>query len=320
MDYLDLSKIKGSYQITRSNSYIVFYGPRLWISTVSMQYVAYRKDITNIWKVAFLPDDKLLVDSDRSGYQLIDLRDGSTICSFRQNHYETKSRKFAVSSDGNWVYDYYDWRMRIHVVKIHLTDFTATVYTVADSSASTHDIICDENDVPCLLQAQYTNIASKQFSENGVLLQYQDGITPPGNTFYWKQKWRFTEKRIAMRFFDSADTVINNDLSVYNTTSGESYTLVDNASAYGIPDTQFYSCELEYSRKYVFLVYSNCTYVISLQSNTVILRCPGQYSCGCIIGNELLFPSKEGIQRIPLPAPEGHGIGDGLKPLKKREF
>lgn len=301
MDSLDLSKIKGNFHITRNNTYIVFYGPRLWISTVDKKFVACRKDISSIWKVAFLPGNKLLVDSDSTGYHLIDLRDGTTVCSFGQNNFETKASKFAVSSDGTWAYDYYDWRMYTHVVRMHLINHTITEYTVAAPNAPVSDIICDDSDVPCLLWAQYTNIGGKQFSENGVLLQYQDGICPPGNTIYWKQKWRFEEKRIAMRFFDSAHMVINSDLSVYNTVSGESYHLVEDTSAYGIPDTRFYSCEFDYSRQYVFLVYSNCTCVVSLHDNTIVMRYPGQYSGGCIVGDELLFPSKEGIQSITLP-------------------
>lgn len=299
MNYLDFFDVKGDYTIIHNDAYIIFFGPQLWVYTIDKQYVVHRKDIANVYKAVFLPGDKVLVDAGKKGYMIISLIDGVTLHSFPQKVYETKAKKFVVSSDGTWVYDYYDWKERIYFVKINLKECTLEEYVVGHGLQATKDISCDENGIPCLLQTQYTNISGTQFSENGILIQYQDDISP-GNTFYWKQKWSFEGKRISMLFFGSVENVITNDLYVYNMKSGEIYFLLENEHNVQVPNTPIFFCSFDYSGKYVFLVYDCFSYVVDIKKRKIIFYHAGRYSLGCIAKNEYLVSSEEGIQCIPL--------------------
>lgn len=298
-----LEQIKGNYWISRNAEYVVLVGKMLWIFKVNGDFVACRKDIPNAFKVAFLPGDRVLTGSGKSGYHLLSLRDGSDLWSMKPHKYETCARRFALSPDGAWAYDFYYWKGDLCFVKIDLDHGETEGYIVSPGLCRTTDILCDEDGIPCLLQANYSIISGKQVSENGILYQYQD-VLKKGSAYYWKYKWQFNGERIAKRYLGNTDTVITNDLYVYHIKTGDGYYLLENDMDTPMPALKPHDCCIDESGRYIILEYSTVNIVVDWNARKVVSYYAGDFTKGCLVGDEFWVSTKNGIVRKPFPLME----------------
>lgn len=300
MQKKDFNNIKNIYGIFRNEKYVVMLGRNLWIFQVNGTYVACRKDIVNPYKIAFLPGDRLLVNGGNKQYNILSLTDGSEIWNVSQVKREGAADRFALSPDGMYAYDYYEWKDDLHFVRIDLKELCGSEYIVSPGLRATGDIICDNEGTPCLLQRHYSVVSGSQISENGILLQYQENFEL-GSSYYWKYKWTFPSKQISHCFLDDADTIITNDLHVYRPSTGESYYLLENTPLWQPPENKHVFCRLDYSKKYIVVQFCNANAVIDYAKRELVACYASGYRIGCIVEDEFWIGSENGVQRKPFP-------------------
>ena len=189
MDLSVLNKVKGDYVISVFGDYIVFYGQDIRIFHISGAFVARRKDLRNVCKVAALSENRLIIDCASQGaYIILSLLDGSEICriKFPEMHYAKDH--FTVSPDGTAVYDIICLMETFYLLKIDLESKKSTTIKLHKELRGIDDVICDKDGVPCLLASHYETVAGKYISINGVRCVYLDSPNP-ADTCDWKAKW-----------------------------------------------------------------------------------------------------------------------------------
>ena len=298
-----LEQVKGNYWISRNDEYVVLIGKELWIFKVDGDFVACRKDIPNAFKVAFLSGDRALTGSGKSGYHLLSLKDGSDLWSMKPHKYETCADSFALSPDGVWAYDYYSWKDHLYFVKINLVHGEVEKYIVSPGLRCTKDILCDDDGIPCLLQSHYSIISGEQVSDNGILYQYQD-VLKKGSAYYWKYKWQFGGKQIVEQYLGNTDTVITNDLFVFTPQVGKGYYLLENEVLPQLPKWEPVNIRLDHSGQFVVLMYPTVNIIVDREARRVVARYAGDFTKGCLVGNEFWISTKNGIVRKSFPLME----------------
>ncbi len=305
MKAVTLNNIKNNADIVSKGDYVVLMGRYLYIFKTNGEFVAKRSDIRAPNKVAFIGEDRLLVDAGRF-YCLMSLEDGVDIWKTVRKDPCDWSANFAISKDGRFAYDYYSGEISLGLVAINVSTGELSEHHCLPELRATKDIICDydEEETPCLLQSHYCEISGKQISENGILYQYQD-IVRAGSTYYWKAKWSYPGKRIVQGFFGSPDTVITNDLLIHNTRTGEQFCLIDNEKNWMLPKTRLIMCTSDFEKGYVFLIFDRCNVVVNYNERKVIAcYATERIKQGCLVGDQYWISTKNGVVRKPFPLME----------------
>lgn len=308
MENSSLESIHGNYRIIEQEGYVVFLGKYLQILRPDGGLVTCNSRLSNAFKAAFLPDHTLLVDGGKKEYHLISLNDGTEIWNIPQPRKEFSANRFALSPDFGLAYDYCLCKGDLYFAAIDLRSGTMDSYPVEKELRSTVDIVCDQDGIPCLLQGHFSQIAGVPKSENGILYQYQD-IINKGSSYFWKAKWQFDGNRIALSFLFDADTVVTNDLWVYNTKNGSLYYLLKNEPAVKTLADSPVSCKLDSSSRYLIVMYQKYNLVVDIPKRKIAARYAAEYSEGCLIGDQFWVSSKSGIVKKPFPCIEEIDIG-----------
>ena len=297
----DLNQIKGNYWITCNEKYVVLRGKKLYVFRHDGSLVWRRADLKNVWKVSFLPDDRLLTDGGNT-YRILSLADGRDIWCYRQGKSESKSDSFAISPDRSFAFDICDWMDQYRVVRIDLRCLCAEEFKVASKLRVTKDALCDATGSLNILQTQYDQKVDGQVSTNGVLC-WDQRAREEKEPFTWKDQWEFDGRRISSFFLGDTETILTNDLHVFHRKTQKMYYLLENDINTHLPRSPLqYGIDL--SGKYVTLMYDNENVVIDWQRRKVVARYAGQGTQGCLIGNHFWISSENGIQRKPFPLME----------------
>lgn len=299
MSKSDIEKIKGNYTIMRSNHYVVAHGKKLYVFTLTGEMLFCRNDIRNVLKVAFLQEQALLVDSGKS-YSLISLNDGSETWKITQSKREFNSPHFALSPCGTFAYNFYLNKGDYYLEKIDLINARIEEYPLDNELRTANDIQCESSGEPALLRSHYSEIAGRRVSENGIVYPLHEPFGN-GSSYYWKNKWQFQGSQISYAFWRGTESVITNDLHIFQQATGEMQNLLENESRWSPPALAPSSFSIDYSGRFLVLRYSRSNVVIDLTSRCVIAQYAGQYTSGCIIGDEFWISSDSGILRKPFP-------------------
>lgn len=295
----NLSSIKDRAWIFKSGLFVVVLGKKLHVFSTAGTKLFSRNDITNPCKVAFLPNDLLLVDGANK-YWLISLAHGADVWVIPQPQKEfCPNFRFALSPCGKYSYDYYLNNGVYYFVRIDLEFGNIEKYAIQSGLRTTVGIQCDENGTPCLLQCHYSVIGDKRVSENGILYQYQE-LFSPFDDYYWKYKWWLEGSQIACSFWENTEAVLTNDLHVFYPRSGKMEYLLKNEKEWTPPALKPSAYSIEYNR-FVTLKYRHSNVVIDLLERKIIAQYAGCDAGGCIVGNEFWISSESGIQRKPFP-------------------
>ena len=297
-----LSDIKGLCDITCNGDYIVILGKKLWVFKRDGTFVVCRADISNAFKVAFLPGNYLLTGSERkASYRLLSLENGADMWTDPPVKHSSTSRRFAISPDNTTAYDFYWWRGIDYIVKIDLQTGQMDSVPLDLGLRATMDIMCDEDGTPCLLQTHDEMVAGERVSQNGIRIQDLDG-TSPGCAYYWKNKWQSHWKAKAKYFLDGMEFILTDDLHVLEHKTGKLYDLLENdpnrEEMRQIPS----DCWLDQSKRYISLLYETANVIVDWHARKVVARYASTFTRGCLIDQEYWVCTDEGIQRKPFPA------------------
>lgn len=305
MEFKEISKVKGEYAISVFGEYIVFFGKDIVIFHNSGVRIARKKHLRNIYKVAVLSENRIIIDCGSPGaYVILSLTDGAEICQIKYPKLGYTNSHFAVSPDCSVIYDCYCLKEDFYLFRIDLTtNESQSIYLQRGLGAIT-DIICDKDGVPCLLEAHFEMVAGRHISINGVRYVYEDSLVP-GDAFYWKEKWPLDFPDISSMFWKDADTVLTEGLNIYQIRSKEKRQLCaegeDLKQFCPYPISDLVMCQ---DGRYVILVYSNMDVIFDTVTWKVVARYAKNFYHGCLINNEYWICTEEGVQRKPFPCLE----------------
>lgn len=293
-----LGKVKGNYWITKKDDYVVMFGKKFWIFRNDGTVIACRPDLVNVYKVAFLPDHRLLVGGGRQFYHLISLKDGSEIWKAPQPRYTYCAPRFAISPDNITACDYYIKNGTTYFIKIDLVTGEIRSFPMHGLIGSIKDIMYDEMGIPCLLNTYYENVAGKQVSQNGILYQH---IGEEGSTFYWKSKWQHESLTISQYLLNETKIILTNDLFLFQPQTGEMQYLLENEEKWNPPQKPPSGVWLDQSNQYLSLMYDTSNVVVDWISRKVVAQYWGEFTMGCIVNSEYWISSNKGILRNKFP-------------------
>ena len=297
-----IEKIKGIHTVVRSDRNVVAYGKKLYVATLAGEVIFCRNDIRNIFKIAFLPNNLLLVDSGKN-YHLISLEDGSDIWKIEQSKREFNAPRFALSPCGTYVYDFCLYKGMYRLKKIYLETALIEEYLMDNELRTANDIQCELDGEPALLRSHYSDIAGVRVSENGVIFPCREPFGS-GSSYYWKNKWRFQGSQISYAFWESTETVLTNDLHIFHHATGEMQDLLENEDGWSPPAVAPSSFSIDHSGQFLVLMYSKSNVIIDLNKRRVIAQYAGDYTRGCIVDDEFWISSDSGILRKSFPLME----------------
>ena len=297
----DLNKISGCFSIDYNGRYVVMTGKYLAIFNADGDMIAKRTDLRNVFKILFTSSNSVLIDcGPQKAYIMLSLEDGSELWRISQPKFDYSSSHFASSSDGKYVYDYFDLKGQQYFVKINMHERTLDYFMLNVGLECTSDIICDADDIPCLLEHHYEAIAGKRISLNGVRYQYQDDFVL-GGARDWKYKWELTAPTISCFFLGSTEHILTRDLKVYEPASQQLTDLIrENHEdfVFAPPPSE---CRIDPSGRYVILQYNTFNLVVDWPSGKVVARYCAPYKMGCIIGDTYWISTGTRVERRPFP-------------------
>lgn len=297
----DVDKIKGNFFIYSNGKYVVLPGTKLYILRTDGSLVSCRSDLRHAGRITFLSGNRMLLCSSKKEFHMIDLRDGSDIWTAPYTKFELNAAELAISPDEAFAYTYDQWKGTHFISRLNLQTLEVDVHDMHMDAGATMGILCDEEGVPCMLKILGETIGGKLFSENGVRM-HDYYYLHPGSTTIWKTKWSFAPTRYALRFLDSTDRVVTNDLCSYEPATGKMVDLLENETKWHRLENSPCECWLDLSKRYLCVQYQKANVIIDIPERKVVAQYGADYKQGCLIGNEYWVCVDNRICRKPFPA------------------
>ena len=296
-----IEDIRGEYAIQAYGKYVVFFGASLIIAHQDGTILASRSNFRNVHKITTISEDSIIVDcGSQNAYIVLSLLDGSERWRVEFPRRDVPSQRFVISPDRSAVYDRYRLKADSYLVRIDLaTNILETIY-LKKGLGGISDLCCDEDGVPCLLEGCYEVVAQKHISANGIRYVYLDSISP-GDAYNWKEKWTFAHPTISKFFLCNTETILTNDLQVYQINSGKTDRLLlddETAQLLTIPPSNLI---ISTDKKYILLKCEQMDIIVDADTRKMVARYATNSYHGCLIGNEYWVCTKEGVQRKPFP-------------------
>lgn len=299
-----IEKISDCQTIEYNGHYVVLLGKHIAIFNADGDMIAKRTDLRNVFKVLFTSSNSMLIDcGTQKAYIMLSLEDGSELWRISQPKHDYSSSCFASSSDGKYVYDYLDFKGHQIFVKIDMHERTLDYFLLDVGLRCTSDIVCDTEDIPCLLEHHYETIGGKQISINGIRYQYQDALSL-GGASDWKYKWGLPAPTISRFFLGSTDYILTNDLKIYEPKSQRLTDLIRENQEDFVFTTPPSECQIDLSGRYVILKYRTFNLVVDWPVGKVIARYVAPYTMGCIVGDTYWVSNGTNVERRPFPIME----------------
>lgn len=301
MSFIDL-KNTDIYAVVNCGKYVVLTGSKLYIFTPDGKPVASLKDFPYVLTVGLLPYDRIIVDcGKRKSYSIISLKDGSELLRIPWPKIDGSLGFFCLSPDKQFLYDIFNKKMQQYILKADLSSGNVETFFVAQGLRAIRQILCDEEGLPCLLETQLEIIGGRHMSINGVRLLFRDEWKPC-SSYYWKSKWAFEHPRISQSFFGTVDYVLTRDFHVYSLSTGESFSLFENETAFVPPENYGRLVHVTDDRRYAILQFTSCNVVVDIAARK-LAACyltDGERQ-GCIVEDKFWLPTGTGLEIKEFP-------------------
>ena len=194
----DLSKVKDCSSIQTNGKYVIVKGKFLRIFSPGGSLIAECKSVRMPHKVAFLPEDRLLVGG--RDYNLLSLSSGEIIWTLpTPPNFGYSSDRFALSPDYRFAHEYYrTTSVKTGILTIDLNEPAYSYRLIKNSIRSVSDIVCDKDGEVLLLQSHLANVEGKDVYQNGI---FRPQRTAEGGIEHWKYLW-LTDTSASPKEFD----------------------------------------------------------------------------------------------------------------------
>ena len=325
---MDIERLKCSkkmFNLFSVGDYVIAYGDGLYVFTKKGKLVFAKERLKNIYKVAALPSNRIVVDCSKTrSYVIISLTDGNELCHINQPKMDYSFPKFAVSKDGKIIYDCYFLKLICHVIRINVDEMSFDTVMLQPGLRATMDMICDDNGTLCILQGHNEMIANDEVSACGIRYEYFDPYLGSGNAYYWKAKWYYSYLNSKSLFFGAVDRIVTGDYCIYDIPEKSKLFVLEESNAIKIKrpnlengepviiDTNPFLCSALNDR-YVQFVCSESNIIVDKIQNEIVARYFSQAVRGCVVDDEFWLCSAEGIMRKKFPFIESYVIKPKIK-------
>lgn len=295
------STLKGCETMYTNNEYIALVQKRFATIRVDGSELTYYPEIrATVWKVAFLPNDLLLVEGGTDAkYHLISLRDGKILKSCKiPGRRCLRSRHFAVSPDGSIAFDYWNIKNQTFLIRIDLQQLSYESFPIDPYLRMLADIVYVSPQEVLLLQTQSDTVNGAAHMANCVV---SVKITDSGNLPVCYYKWRCAPSR--RPFATDGRYVLNLDLTIRDLQTESVRSLLAKKPV-GFTDIRQFVKRRYYPKeqmlqladgtKNVFIGFAEQKMIARYNTDKIGLF-------GCVIGDTFLIGTSEGIITKPFP-------------------
>ena len=297
----DLSKVKDCSSIQTNGKYVIVKGKYLRIFNPDGSLIAECKSVRRPYKLAFLPEDRLLVGG--RDYNLLSLSNGEVIWTLpTPPNFGYSSDRFALSPDYRFAYEHYRTASTVKdmILTIDLNEPAYSYRLVQNSIRTVSDIICDKDGEVLLLQRHLANVEGKDVYQNGI---FRPQRTAEGGVEHWKYLW-LTDTSASPKVFDG-EYVLYSNMTVIKAATGEVIDLLEHEAEWKAPRWSPLRSYYDPEKQYLQLVYDDANIIIDCVARKRI----AQYSTpdsgigfeGCLINGEFWIGTREGIIKRPFP-------------------
>lgn len=299
-----LNEVGKIFRVVHCGQYVVLIGGRLWIFTESGNLIVYKKDIVNPGRIVQLPSDRILVECGKNGaYILLSLPTGEELHRFALPPMDLPVSPLVLSPDGSYVYGCYEYKTKYYCLRINTTTWVIETSLIAeDGLFALEDIICDPEGKLCVLEQHYEENESGRISVNRI--RKLDETAFLSGRKYEQNTWILPFPKTMMTFMCNSETVLTDDLFIYNLSDQSRINLLENEVARNRPKERFFAMSLSQDRKYVILAYYTNNIVISLDEKKIVAQYNAEYKIGSLINGTYWIPDEEGVKQKKFPCLE----------------
>lgn len=299
----NLFQLKYCHDTIANRKYIIALSGCLWVFSTDYSLLYKVPAIKSPRKAVFISEDEVLYeDRGNKRYGILSIPSREIIWSTKIfSDYMMSSRRFALSRDKTFAYDFFDSKGIWHFVRINLPELDATVYPLYGGFSLTSDICCGEEvGTVYLLQTQVVTVAGQPLRQSGIVI-IDPGIEVSASTWLWQEQ---KADRNAPRVF-LEEYILYDDLHCFCPKTGESFqiaglepgALPDRAGPLGV--------SLSNDGQYLTLIYIDRTIVTDLHTNKRVAQYRTDYPVGGrVVGDTYLLGMEDGVAAKPFPLEE----------------
>lgn len=297
--------LKGAVSVYRHEDYLALQGKDFWVCKFDGTTVLRYQNMPNIHKLAFLPQDMLLIcGGTNTAYRLFCLKTGEEIWRIPTIKKSWVSgRHFALSRDGKYAYDYFDYKDGYHIVRINLQSGDMCSRKIGPGYRALTDIICSHtSDALYLLRTQIDEVDGRNIGFNEI--QRLDFSSPSDYESICKWESAGTHSAIAAFFLGDCERILSRDLRVYESKTKKVYSLVENELDWTQPGLGPNDCWVDTSNRYICLNYDNVNVVLDPNKRKMVARYAAPFARGCLIGDTYWIASGDKVEKKAFPVIE----------------
>ena len=295
--------LKGAHQVLKHGEYLILKGNDFWVCKIDGTTVLRYRNMPYIDnKVAFLPQDKLLICGARkTTYRLLCLKTGQEIWSVLPlKKYWLGGSRFAVSYDSRYAYDEFSYKDSRYIARIDLQSGEVRETKLGPGYRAVDDIICSkDSDGLYLLRSQIDEAGDRNIGRNQIQRLTFSSPCHYETVCQWETAGH--GDCVAHRFLGDCETVVSTGLSVFNSKTGETYSLVENEPGWTKPGLGPHKYWFDASNRYVCVAYDNVNVIIDWENRKMVARYAVKFGRGCLIGDTYWVPSGDKVEKKPFP-------------------
>lgn len=297
--------LERAIRVYTHEDYIILQGTDFWVCKLDGTTVLRYHNMPNVHKVSFLPQNQLLIcGGTNTSYRLLCLQTGAEIWRIpiiRKSY--VSGRHFALSYDGMYAYDYYNYKDDYYIVQINLQTGEMRSCKVGMGFRALTDIICAENsDSLFLLRTQIDDVDGRSIGLNEIQRFEFPSLCYCETICRWESDGNGNS--LAAFFLGDCRSVISEDLHVFESDTGKTYSLVENDPDWIKPGFGPNDCWVDASNRYICLSYDNVNVVLDRKKQKMVARYAASFARGCLIGDTYWIPSTDKVEKKPFPIVE----------------
>ena len=293
---------EGAVAIYQYKDYLILQGRDFWIRKLDGSTVVRYHNMHNVFKIKFLPQEQLLIcGGTNTAYRLLSLKTGKEIWSIPtiKKSY-VSGLHFAISHDGKYAYDSYNFKDEYHLVRIGLLSGDICSCKLGPGYRALRDIVCDDTcDTLYLLRTQIDNIEGHNVGFNEIQSLDFDAPRCCETICNWKSDG--TQNSVAAFFLGDYKHVMSRDLSIFESRTGKVYSLVANEPNGINPGRRPIDCWFDASKQYLHLKYDNGNIIIDCKNRKMAARYAASFARGCLIDDAYWIALGDKVTKKPFP-------------------
>lgn len=300
---MDISRLKGPRRLWSNGAYMAAAYKKLSVYSGNGEHLLFQKDYDYVLDLAFLPNRKLLVLSNRK-IELLSLPDGTSLWNTLRPQYHSSPSSLRLCPTKDFVFWLDDKYNKHYLVRVNLASGELQCCKIKEVLRSTCDLVCDSGGkLVHILQTQRTETEAGAISEHCILrADFEEDFSRPRFTVVLR--WQYDSTQRCGSFMKTPAALLRDDLSICLPAHNDSFSLVENCPSFQIPFGYPQILHDSPTSRYLQIVYIG--EALGIIMDKAEHRIVAQYVLpdrlpGCLVGDEYWLCSQQGLIRKPFP-------------------